>query len=442
MDSLNFFSNSSGHDYWLDKNLVNYISNAPAEEYFAQKTHELIILGSTGSIGQNAIKIVKKNNLKVLALAAGKNIKLLSEQANYFKPSYLAILNEKDIQELKKLLTYSPTIFWGNKGFKAIAKMGDVVLSAQAGSAGVEGTLQAALAGKVIALANKETLAMAGGLTRIICSQTKASILPVDSEHFAIFQCLLGKKQRIKKLILTASGGPFLGKTWKDLYSVTPQQALEHPNWNMGKKISIDSATLMNKGLELIEATHLFGVKPEDVDIVIHPQSIIHSLVEFMDNSILGQLATPDMKLPIGDCLDWPKINNSYIQPLDLTKMPPLEFKKPDEETFKCLSYAKRALAIPMDNYYKELGINPACIIMNTANEITVDLFLNKKITFWSIPMIIGEVLDDLPNKIKPFQPVNLHDISLKEKVSLALNEIHYIQGATRQFVEKFYNIN
>lgn len=435
MDSKSFLNNSPClADYWLPKGLVDYISNAPSETYYKQKSHELIILGSTGSIGHNAIKIAKKSKLRIIGLAAGKNINLLAEQANYFKPPYLAIRDRQDVAGLKKLLTYAPEVYWGNEGFCAIAQMGDLLLSAQAGSAGVEGTLQAALAGKVIALANKETLAMAGDLTRMVCRQAGAVILPVDSEHYAIFQCLLGKRHKVKKIILTASGGPFLGKNWKELQAVTPQQALNHPNWNMGKKISIDSATLMNKGLELMEATHLFGVKPENIEIVIHPQSIIHSLVEFMDNSILGQLATPDMKLPIGDCLDWPKINNSYIQPLDLTKIPPLEFKKPDEETFLCLAYAKRALAMPIDNYYKALGINPACIVLNTANEIAVDLFLNNKISFLNIPLTIGKALDAVPGKIRPLQGANLQEISLKEKVALAVNEIHNIQNITRQF--------
>lgn len=378
-----------------------YISPAPLD--FSQKRYrQIAILGSTGSIGRSALKVAETAYpLKIAALAGGRNIELLAEQAVCWRPDYLAALNDDLAQQLEDLLPadYRPIIFWGENGYATMASLPEIdcVLSAQVGAAGLTGTLAAALAGKTIALANKESLVIAGSLLRKLCYENNASILPVDSEHFALFQCIAGRKQNtIKNLVLTASGGPFLGKRLTEIKDATPGQALKHPNWSMGAKISVDSATLMNKGLEFIEATHLFGLGPEQIRIVIHPQSIIHSLAEFQDESLLAQMAVPDMRLAIGACLCWPECQQSFIHPLSLAKIGQLTFSEPAWHDFPCLGLAMDACQYLAPADWQEVGMNPACIILNSANEAAVELFLVGQCTFGEIAERVKHALDAL----------------------------------------------
>ncbi len=380
---------------------MQYISNINLNSHFYYK--QVAIFGCTGSIGQSTLEVIRYTPelFRIYALAAGKNIELLAEQAIEFRPEVLAIQSPSDLDKLKNLLpsNYKPEIYVGKEGYKAMAQLPEVdtVLSAQVGAAGLEATVYATLAGKTICLANKESLVLAGDLIRYLAKENKAIILPVDSEHYALFQCILSQAylptsqdnfelstKNIKRLILTASGGPFRGKDKEFLETVTKEQALKHPNWNMGAKISIDSATLMNKGLEIIEACHLFGLPIEKIEAVLHPQSIVHSLVEWRDASLLAQLALPDMKLPIGACLAFPKMleqRNNGLFELDLTKQN-LSFEQIDYENFPCLNLAKKA--------FKE----NLCIELNGANEVAVDLFLKEKISFTQIPKKITKVLE------------------------------------------------
>lgn len=359
----------------------------------------IVLLGSTGSIGQSAIKVLlaSPDSFFVLGLAGGKNIERLAQQANVFQAPYLAVQDEDDIGKLRSLLatspSYNPLILHGQEGYETLASLDQatIVLSAQSGAAGLRGTLAAVKAGKVIALANKESLVIAGELIRHLCASSGASILPVDSEHNAIFQCLQGNDMAdVQRLILTASGGPFVGWSKEKLTSVTKDMALKHPNWDMGAKISIDSATLMNKGLEIIEACHLYGVPLSQVDVVIHRQSIIHSLVEFIDGSQLAQMGTQDMRSAIGHCLHWPLRRDSGVQKLHLSGA--LTFEEPDTEAFPCLSLAREALK-------QGLGY-PA--ILNAANEIAVEAFLREAIAFLDIPRIVDSVLQTCQGQCDP----------------------------------------
>lgn len=379
----------------------SYITQPPSLEYQRKTRRALAILGSTGSIGRSALKVAETAHpLKIVALAGGHNVKLLAQQANQWRPDYLAVLDSGLAQELEGRLApdYRPIIFWGQNGYATLASLPEVdcVLSAQVGAAGLTATLAAALAGKVIALANKESLVLAGSLLRDLCQQTGAAILPVDSEHYALFQCSAGRSQAVKSLVLTASGGPFLGKSPAEVASALPAQALKHPNWSMGAKISIDSASLMNKVLEKIEAMRLFGCPPENIRILIHPQSIVHSLVEFEDDSILAQLAVPDMRLPLGACLLWPENRQSFIKPLDLAQIGTLTFAEPDLAAFPCLELAQRVLRFKMPQRWRESGFDPACIVLNAANEMAVELFLQGRIRFGEIPRRIASALDAL----------------------------------------------
>ncbi|MBQ7584884.1 MAG: 1-deoxy-D-xylulose-5-phosphate reductoisomerase, partial [Desulfovibrionaceae bacterium] len=349
----------------------------------------IVILGSTGSIGCNALAVIAKasNSFSVQGLACGQNVTLLAKQSEIYRPPYLAVQTNQAKEALQKLLpeNYRPQILVGSQGYAQLAQIPEAttVLSAQAGSAGLSGTLAAALAGKVILLANKESLVLAGSLVRDIVKITQASILPVDSEHNALFQALAGREQDVASLILTASGGPFRGQTSDKLALVTPEQALKHPNWKMGKKITIDSATMMNKGLEVIEAFHLYGVQPEQIEVLIHPQSLVHSLVRFKDGGLLGQFGVADMKLPLAHCLLWPTLLPKAVERCDLTKVE-LNFSHPDLKAFPCLALAKRAL--------KERG--GMCVVLNAANEVAVELFLAKKCGFMDIPRLIKVALD------------------------------------------------
>lgn len=391
---------------------MKYISTLPQNADFPR---HLAIMGSTGSIGCNTLRVVEAHPDKfcIEALAGGRNLTLLAQQATRWRPQWLAISDATDMDSLTALLPrdYYPEIFTGQDGFAALAALPvvDTVLSAQSGAAGLRATVAAAVAGKIICLANKESLVMAGSLLREICAMTGANILPVDSEHYAIFQCLhcstaSRAPQTVSRLILTASGGPFRGKSAEFLQNVTPQDALKHPNWSMGAKITIDSATLMNKGLEVIEACHLYGVPADQVakqvDVVVHPQSLVHSLVEFCDASLLAQLAMPDMRLPIAACLCWPempkneplrtstatspKTGGTGISLLDLAKAGTLSFEAPDEAAFPCLNLARRAFA------------EKSTVELNAANEVAVARFLAQDIRFTDISRLVEHVLNQM----------------------------------------------
>lgn len=351
---------------------------------------KIAILGSTGSIGTQALNIIRENPglYSVEVLVANNNIDLLAKQAMEFEPNMVVIADESKYSELSQKLKNLPIkVFAGDESVAQSAATGDVdiVLTAMVGFSGLMPTIKAIEAGKRIALANKETLVVAGKLIIDNLKNSKAHIIPVDSEHSAIFQCLTGEKyQNVDNLILTASGGPFRGKDKKYLESVSPEQALDHPNWEMGNKISIDSASMMNKGLEVIEAHWLFGIKPQNIKVIVHPQSVIHSMVEFIDGSIIAQMGVPDMKIPIQYAFDFPDRTYSKSNRFSFLDYPQLDFEKPDIKTFKCLQLAYDVL---------KTGGNSPCIL-NAANEVAVDLFLKNAIRFTDIPCIIETTLE------------------------------------------------
>ncbi len=353
---------------------------------------KIVILGSTGSIGTSSLDVVAKfpDLYTVVGLAAGRNIALLKEQILQFKPRAAAVSDDELCRDLRKALSgtgASSEILCGVEGISKIAGMAeaDTVISAIVGSAGLLPTLAAVRAGKTIALANKETLVMAGDIVTSEIKKAGVRLLPVDSEHSALFQCMNGaKKSSIKRLILTASGGPFRGKKSSELQNITAADALRHPNWQMGRKISIDSATLMNKGLEVIEAHYLFDIPLEKIDVLVHPQSIIHSIVEYTDGSCLAQLSKPDMKGPIAYALSFPERLEHVMEPLDWEKLSGLTFYQPDTETVPCLALAYQAA--------KQGGTMPA--VLNAANEVAVYAFLDGLIGFNDIPVIIKKTLD------------------------------------------------
>jgi 1-deoxy-D-xylulose-5-phosphate reductoisomerase len=342
----------------------------------------IAILGSTGSIGVNALRMIKANpeEYKVIALAAGKNIELLLEQVKDFRPTAIAVLEETAAMELKAQLTNAGKIqvFFGTEGFSRLATMEgvDTVISAMTGAAGLLPTYSAIRTGKDIALANKETMVMAGPLIMAEAKKQGTSVLPIDSEHSAILQSLMGHpREDLKRVILTASGGPFRDLSLDEMSKVIPAQALNHPNWKMGPKISIDSATMMNKGLEAIEAKWFFGLNMDQINILIHPQSIVHSMVEYKDGSIISQMGVPDMAIPISYALSFPHHLKNQIPPLELEKVGMLSFEKPDMKKFKCLDLALKAGEIE--------GSLPT--VLNGANEIAVEAFLEGKIGFLDI---------------------------------------------------------
>lgn len=353
----------------------------------------LIILGSTGSIGTQALDICRRDGYKVTALAAGSNIELLEKQAREFRPKYVAVFNEEKAKELKIKLSDTDTrVLSGTDGVCEVAKSeGDTVLNAIVGIAGLRPTLSAIEAKKTIALANKETLVTGGELVNKRANENGVKILPVDSEHSAIFQSIQGTPEgSVKKILLTASGGPFFGKSRKELENVTVKEALNHPNWSMGAKITIDSATLMNKGLEVIEAVHLFGLDAKNIEVLVHRQSIVHSGVELSDGAVIAQLGTPDMKLPIQYALTYPERSNCAFEKLDLFKVGTLTFEKPDTETFRCLPLCIEAI--------NRGGLAPAAV--NGANEEAVRLFLEGKIKFLQIAEAVEEALLAVENKL------------------------------------------
>jgi 1-deoxy-D-xylulose-5-phosphate reductoisomerase len=351
----------------------------------------IAILGSTGSIGCSSLKVIEAHPeaYQVMALAAGKNIDLLAEQIRKFRPLEVAVLGDQEAESLKERLGggQKTRIVSGREGVIHLATLEEVdtVISAITGAAGLVPTYAAIRAGKNIALANKETMVMAGPLVMEEAKRRGVAVLPVDSEHSAILQCLQGHaRDDVRRVILTASGGPFKDFSHEEMEKVTPEQALKHPNWNMGPKITVDSATLMNKGLELIEAKWLFKLDIHQIHILIHPQSVVHSMVEYRDGSIIAQLGIPDMITPISYALSYPRHVDTPLRPLDLEEVGTLRFMKADTRKFRCLELALRAA---------EIGDSmPA--VLNGANEVAVDLFLKGRIGFLQIPSLIERTMD------------------------------------------------
>ncbi|MEK6616262.1 MAG: 1-deoxy-D-xylulose-5-phosphate reductoisomerase [Bacteroidota bacterium] len=363
-----------------------------------KKKKHIAILGSTGSIGTQSLEVIKEHPEHFVAevLTANGNADMLIKQAIEFKPNCVVIANEKKYQTVKDALAkHDIKVFAGNKSIEQVVQMDsiDMVLAGILGYAGLASTISAIKAKKNIALANKETLVVAGELVTTLAKENGVNIYPVDSEHSAIFQCMAGEWENpIEKIYLTASGGPFRGKDKKFLSSVKKEQALKHPNWNMGAKITIDSATLMNKGLEVIEAKWLFNLKAEQIAIVIHPQSIIHSIVQFKDGSMKAQMGLPDMRLPIQYALSYPDRLPSNFERFNFLNYPNLSFEKPDTKTFRCLPLAYDAM---------NKGGNAPCVL-NAANEIAVQLFLEEKISFIKIPDLIERTISKTPFIAKP----------------------------------------
>lgn len=353
----------------------------------------LAVLGSTGSIGVQALEVAQMHSIRVLALTANSRTDILEEQIRKFNPIYAAVADEKAAADLKlRVADTNVKVLSGAEGVKECAACGaESVLNSIVGIAGLAPTVAAIEAGSDIALANKETLVAGGKLVMALAAEKGVNIYPVDSEHSAIFQSLQGcaDKKQIKRLILTASGGPFFGKTKEELENVTLEQALKHPNWSMGAKITIDSATMMNKGLELIEAAWLFDMKPADIDIVVHRQSVIHSLVEYIDNSVIAQLGVPDMRIPIQYALTYPDRFESPVKQLNLADFANLTFENPDYETFPCINLCRKAI--------EKGGLYPAAV--NAANEKANELFRQGKIGFTDIAKAVNFSLENAPQK-------------------------------------------
>jgi len=379
---------------------------------------KILILGSTGSIGVNTLTVVNEfpGEFLITGLTANGNIELLQKQIAEFKPKTVVVKDKLKADELKSVVNGSVEVLSGEEGLIEITKRGDydIFVSSLVGFAGLAPTIEAIKLKKRIALANKETLVSAGEIITRLCKEYNAEMIPIDSEHSAIFQCLVGEsKNEIFKLILTASGGPFLNKSAEELESVTIEEALNHPNWKMGTKITIDSATMMNKGLEVIEAHWLFNLPKEKIDVLIHPQSVIHSMVEFVDSSIKAQLSLPDMKVPIQYALTYPNRFQSRFVVTDFPKIHKLTFFEPDFVKFPCLKLAYDAIGA---------GGTAPCIL-NAANEIAVSLFLNGKIKFSRIHEIIDSVLNKIELKYNP-----------------SIETIFECDRQTRDYLNKVYN--
>ena len=352
---------------------------------------QIAILGSTGSIGTQALQVIEEHPelYEAYVLTANNQVELLAEQARKFMPAAVVIANENKYLQLKELLADLPIqVYAGADALCEVveAKPIDVVLASMVGYAGLRPTINAIKAGKAIALANKETLVVAGELINELASQYHTPILPVDSEHSAIFQCLENNNP-LEKVILTASGGPFRTFTMEQLHHVTKAQALKHPNWDMGAKITIDSATMMNKGFEVIEAKWLFGVRPDQIEVVVHPQSVIHSMVQYEDGAVKAQLGMPDMRLPIQYAFSYPQRIKSSFDRLDFSLLKELTFEQPDTTRFRCLALAYEAL---------NQGGNMACIL-NAANEVVVSAFLKERISFLRMSEVIEETMAKVP---------------------------------------------
>ena len=352
------------------------------------KKKQIAILGSTGSIGTQALQVIEEHPdlYEAYALTANNQVELLAEQARKFMPAAVVIANEAKYLQLKEMLADLPIqVYAGSDALCEIveAKPIDVVLASMVGYAGLRPTMNAIKAGKAIALANKETLVVAGELINALAQQYHTPILPVDSEHSAIFQCLEPNNE-LEKVILTASGGPFRKFSMEDLQHVTKEQALKHPNWDMGAKITIDSATMMNKGFEVIEAKWLFGVRPDQIEVVVHPQSVIHSMVQYEDGAVKAQLGMPDMRLPIQYAFSYPQRIKASFDRLDFSKITELTFEQPDTNRFRCLALAYEAL---------NRGGNMACIV-NAANEVVVSAFLHDRISFLRMSEVIEKAME------------------------------------------------
>lgn len=353
------------------------------------------ILGSTGSIGTQALDVISRDErLEVTAIAAGSDIIRMEEQIRKFSPKIAAVCDENAAKQLRDNVKDTPVkVLAGPDGVREVAGAGaDITVTAMVGSAGILPTLDAIASGSDIALANKETMVCAGDLVKRAAKDKHVRIIPVDSEHCAIFQCIGDKKTDVNRIFLTASGGPFFGRTRRELEEVTVEDALRHPNWNMGAKITVDSATMMNKGLEVLEAVQLFDVKPEDIEVVIHRQSIVHSMVEFRDYSVLAQLGWPDMRLPIAYALSYPEMSIPSANPLDFAERLSLTFEKPDLNTFGCLRLGFRAARAggTMTTAYSSAG------------EAAVSLFLDKKCTFLDIEEFVEKTMDAHKPVINP----------------------------------------
>ena len=375
------------------------------------------ILGSTGSIGRQSLDIIRGLDVKVAALTAGTSVERMAEQCREFHPGLAVMATQEAAEVLKNELSdMDITVMWGEEGLIRAASIeeADCVITAVVGMVGLKPTLAAIHARKRIGLANKETLVCAGELVMTEAEKYGCEIIPVDSEHSAIFQCLMGSrdKREVKKLILTCSGGPFFGKTREELQSVTKADALRHPNWKMGPKITIDCSTLMNKGLEVIEAMRLYGLPLEQVDVVIHRQSIVHSLVEYVDGAVMAQMGSPDMRLPIQLAMTYPERTVCPVDPLDLTACGPLTFCKPDLEAFPCLALAYRCA---------KLG-GTACAVMNGANEAAVALYLDDKIGFYDIYDLVSGAVDTIEN----IQDPTLEQILESDRLARQYVKDHY----------------
>ena len=375
------------------------------------KIGTISILGSTGSIGRQTLSVAEHLGVQVCALTANGNVDRIEEQARKFQPKLCVMMDPEASDELKKRLSGTGiAVRSGMDGLIEAASMdeAETVITAVMGMVGLRPTLAAIQAKKRIGLANKETLVCAGELVMAAAEQYGAEIVPVDSEHSAIFQCLMGCRDRneIHRLILTASGGPFYGKTFSELESIKKEDAFKHPTWTMGQKITIDSATMMNKGLEVIEAMRLYHLPLSQVDVVIHPGSIVHSLVEFCDGAIMAQLGVPDMRIPIQLALTYPNRLPSPAKPLDLLSCGPLNFLPPDQENFPCLKYAKEAVTTG----------GTACAILNGANEAAVGMFLKDEIGFNDIPRKVRHALDTVPVQQNP----TLEDILEADRLARA----------------------
>ena len=380
---------------------------------------EITILGSTGSIGVSTLDVISRHQDKfnVKALTANTNLDVFLDQCIQHKPEYAVMADEECASKLEeKLKKEAPdvSVLAGAEGLLQVAELEtvDYVMAAIVGAAGLLPTLGAAKAGKRVLLANKEALVMSGKLFIDAVLQNKAELIPIDSEHNAIFQCISATNtSSISNIMLTASGGPFLDTPMNELSSKTPEQACKHPKWDMGRKISVDSATMMNKGLEVIEASWLFNIKTETIKVVIHPQSIIHSLVEYKDGSVLAQLGNPDMRIPIAYGLAWPERIETCAQRLDLFDIAHLDFKEAEADRFPCLQLAREAI--------KQGGTS--CVILNAANEVAVNEFLNKRIKFTDIPTIIESVMSDITQNTANTLEVILRDDGLARNRALEI---------------------
>jgi 1-deoxy-D-xylulose-5-phosphate reductoisomerase len=380
---------------------------------------EITILGSTGSIGVNTLDVISRHRDKfnIKALTANTNLDVFLEQCIQYKPEYAVMADEECASKLgEKLKKEAPdiSVLAGADGLLQVAELEtvDYVMAAIVGAAGLLPTLGAAKAGKRVLLANKEALVMSGKLFMDTVLQNNAELIPIDSEHNAIFQCTsAANTSSISNIMLTASGGPFLDTPMNELSSKTPEQACKHPKWDMGRKISVDSATMMNKGLEVIEASWLFNIKSETIKVVIHPQSIIHSLVEYKDGSVLAQLGNPDMRIPIAYGLAWPERIDTCVQRLDLFDIAHLDFKEVEADRFPCLQLAREAI--------KQGGTS--CVILNAANEVAVNEFLNKRIKFTDIATIIESVMSDITQNSANTLEVILRDDGLARNRALEI---------------------